>query len=207
MSTASLSPRRPPRPGSPRSLPGCPPTVGRCRAIQRAADPPRPLSAPVASPAPTASLIVAIATLAWTIYNDQRTRTPDPPPSSIARQVRITLRDQDTILPRAHHQSGRHRDHPPGQWTAPVAGPGPPGAPARDSWRDRRSPRRSRAVARSVSHSRLSGAVRRWSPARLRGVRGRRRAAGKCRSADSGKRVCEPQKISGSYSTCPIVAC
>ncbi len=44
---------------------------------------------------------MAIATLAWTIYNDHRTRTrtPDPPPSSIARQVRITLRDQDTTLP------------------------------------------------------------------------------------------------------------
>jgi hypothetical protein len=50
-------------------------------------------------PVSLASLIVAIATLAWTIYNDQRTRTPDPPPSSIARQVRITLRDQDTTLP------------------------------------------------------------------------------------------------------------
>jgi hypothetical protein len=42
---------------------------------------------------------VAIATLAWTIYNDQRTHTPNPPPESIARQVRITLRDQDTSLP------------------------------------------------------------------------------------------------------------
>jgi hypothetical protein len=42
---------------------------------------------------------VAIATLAWTIYNDQRKHTPDPPPSSIARQVRIPLRDQDTTLP------------------------------------------------------------------------------------------------------------
>ena len=50
-------------------------------------------------PVSLASLIVAIATLAWTIYNDQRNRTPDPPPSSIARQVRITLRDQDTPLP------------------------------------------------------------------------------------------------------------
>ena len=50
-------------------------------------------------PVSLASLIVAIATLAWTIYNDQRTRTPDPPPGSIARQVRITLRDQDTPLP------------------------------------------------------------------------------------------------------------
>jgi hypothetical protein len=52
-----------------------------------------------ADPTAVASLIVAIATLAWTIYNDQRTRTPDPPPNSIARQVRITLRDQGTPLP------------------------------------------------------------------------------------------------------------
>src|SRR6516165_9637861 len=49
-------------------------------------------------PVSLAGLIVAIATLAWTIYNDQRTRTPDPPPDSVARQVRITLRDQDTPL-------------------------------------------------------------------------------------------------------------
>ncbi len=46
-----------------------------------------------------ATLIVSIATLAWTIYNDQRNHTPDPPPDSIARQIRITLRDQDTPLP------------------------------------------------------------------------------------------------------------
>jgi hypothetical protein len=50
-------------------------------------------------PVSVASLIVAIATLAWTIYNDQRKRTPDPSPSSIARQVRIILREQDTTLP------------------------------------------------------------------------------------------------------------
>ena len=50
-------------------------------------------------PVSLASLIVSIATLAWTIYNDQRNRTPDSPPSSIARQIRITLRDQDTTLP------------------------------------------------------------------------------------------------------------
>jgi hypothetical protein len=67
-------------------------------------------------PVSLASLIVAIATLAWTIYNDQRKHIPDPPSSSIARQVRITLRDQDTPFAprhRAHHRSGRHRDHPP----------------------------------------------------------------------------------------------
>jgi hypothetical protein len=42
---------------------------------------------------------VSIATLAWTIYNDQRAHTPDPPAATIARQVRITLREQDTPVP------------------------------------------------------------------------------------------------------------
>ncbi len=50
-------------------------------------------------PVSLASLIVSIATLAWTIYNDQRDHTPEPPPATIARQIRITLRDQDTPLP------------------------------------------------------------------------------------------------------------
>ena len=50
-------------------------------------------------PVSLAGLIVAIATLAWTIYNDHRDHTPDPPPEVIARQVRITLREQDTIMP------------------------------------------------------------------------------------------------------------
>jgi len=50
-------------------------------------------------PVSLASLIVAIATLAWTIYNDQRTRTPSPPPDAISRQIRIILREQDTALP------------------------------------------------------------------------------------------------------------
>ena len=42
---------------------------------------------------------MATATLAWTIYNDRRKQTPYPPSDWIARQVRITLRDQDTTLP------------------------------------------------------------------------------------------------------------
>jgi hypothetical protein len=51
-------------------------------------------------PISLASLIVSIAGLAWTIYNDRRSRTLEPPPpDSIARQVRITLRDQDLSLP------------------------------------------------------------------------------------------------------------
>jgi hypothetical protein len=51
-------------------------------------------------PVSLASLIVAIATLAWTIYNDRRKQDPGlPPADAIARQVRITLREQDTVLP------------------------------------------------------------------------------------------------------------
>jgi hypothetical protein len=46
-----------------------------------------------------ASLIVAIATLAWTIYQDKHEHKPDLQPDYIARQVRITLCDQDTALP------------------------------------------------------------------------------------------------------------
>ncbi len=56
------------------------------------------------------TLIVSVATLAWTIYNDQRNRmkeqltepnhaAQEPEAESIARQVRITLREQDTALP------------------------------------------------------------------------------------------------------------
>ena len=47
------------------------------------------------------SLIVSVAALAWTIYNDQRNRSHErqPEADSIARQVRITLREQDAALP------------------------------------------------------------------------------------------------------------
>jgi len=67
---------------------------------------------------------------------------------------------------------------PPGQ-PAPVARPRSrtAGGTAR---RDRRHPRRPRAMAQLVSHSRLPGAVDRCSRDR---VRGRQRAAGECRSA------------------------
>lgn len=56
-------------------------------------------------PVSLAGLIVSIATLAWSIFNDQRTRhdqhdhAPEPQPDVIARQVRITLRDADIQLP------------------------------------------------------------------------------------------------------------
>jgi hypothetical protein len=53
------------------------------------------------------SLIVSVATLAWTVYNDLRGRAQgqeskpelEPQAEFIAREVRITLRDQDTVLP------------------------------------------------------------------------------------------------------------
>jgi hypothetical protein len=47
------------------------------------------------------SLIVSAATLAWTIYINLRDRAhgQEPEADSIARQIRITLREQDTALP------------------------------------------------------------------------------------------------------------
>jgi hypothetical protein len=50
-------------------------------------------------PVSVAILIVAVATLAWTIYNDLREHTPEPQSETIARQIRITLQDQDVDLP------------------------------------------------------------------------------------------------------------
>ena len=50
-------------------------------------------------PVSLASLIVAIATLAWTIYNDQRKHTPNPPADSIERELSITIREQEIVLP------------------------------------------------------------------------------------------------------------
>jgi hypothetical protein len=46
-----------------------------------------------------ASLIVSIAQLAWSIFSDQRKHTAEPSADSIARQVRIALREQDTPVP------------------------------------------------------------------------------------------------------------
>lgn len=46
-----------------------------------------------------ASLIVAIAQLAWSIYSDRREHTSEPEPEFIIRQVRFRLRAQDTPVP------------------------------------------------------------------------------------------------------------
>jgi len=50
-------------------------------------------------PVSLGTLIVAIATLAWTIYTDKRKTAPDPPPGAVARQVRIELRQQGGTSP------------------------------------------------------------------------------------------------------------
>jgi len=55
-------------------------------------------------PVSLGTLIVAIATLAWTIYTDQRKHTPTPRPETVARQVRIQLRQQGQTSP---HDTGQ----------------------------------------------------------------------------------------------------
>jgi hypothetical protein len=45
-------------------------------------------------PVALASLIVAIASLAWTVYTDLKKRTAQPPAEVIARTVRVSRRDQ-----------------------------------------------------------------------------------------------------------------
>ena len=45
-------------------------------------------------PVALASLIVAIASLAWTVYTDLRKRTAKPSAEVVARTVRVTRRDQ-----------------------------------------------------------------------------------------------------------------
>jgi hypothetical protein len=50
-------------------------------------------------PVSVGTLIVAIATLAWTVYTDLRNKTPEPAPEVVARQVRVQLRDQGGALP------------------------------------------------------------------------------------------------------------
>ncbi len=47
-----------------------------------------------ADPVALASLIVAIASLAWTVYTDLKKRTAKPSPEVVTRTVRVGLRDQ-----------------------------------------------------------------------------------------------------------------
>jgi hypothetical protein len=45
------------------------------------------------------ALIVAVADLAWTIYTDLKTKTPQPSPHVIARRIRIELNNPAPIEP------------------------------------------------------------------------------------------------------------
>jgi hypothetical protein len=50
-------------------------------------------------PVSMGSLIVAIASLAWTIYKDLRKRTAHPSPDVVARTVRVRLQDDGQAAP------------------------------------------------------------------------------------------------------------
>ncbi len=45
------------------------------------------------------SLIVSVATLAWTVYTDLRNKTPAPSPAIVARTIRVDLRDNGVLDP------------------------------------------------------------------------------------------------------------
>ncbi|MBB5874579.1 hypothetical protein F4553_008013 [Allocatelliglobosispora scoriae] len=63
---------------------------------QRTATAPTP-PARYTDPVAIASLIVAIATVAWTVYNDLRKETPRPPIATITRTIRLQLDETHTI--------------------------------------------------------------------------------------------------------------
>ena len=50
-------------------------------------------------PVSLGALIVAAATLGWTVYRDLRQRTPNPAPDLVARTVRVELRESDATDP------------------------------------------------------------------------------------------------------------
>ena len=50
-------------------------------------------------PVSVSSLIVSIATLAWSIYSDLKKRTPKAPPDAIARTLRVELANRGGSTP------------------------------------------------------------------------------------------------------------
>jgi hypothetical protein len=50
-------------------------------------------------PASLASLIVSVATLAWTVFQDLKKKTPSPAPTVIARAVRVQVRASSELAP------------------------------------------------------------------------------------------------------------
>jgi hypothetical protein len=50
-------------------------------------------------PVSLGGLIVSMATLAWTVFNDLRNKTTKPPPEVIARRVSVELETHDSVTP------------------------------------------------------------------------------------------------------------
>jgi hypothetical protein len=55
-------------------------------------------------PVSLGSLIVSIASLAWTIYISMKKKTPNPAPDVLARAVRVELRTRDNNATESHDQ-------------------------------------------------------------------------------------------------------
>jgi hypothetical protein len=72
--------------------------VAEVEAVLAARDPAAPPSQYV-DPVALASLIVTVASSAWTVYNDLRKRTSRPEPAVVARAVRVKLRDDGQAAP------------------------------------------------------------------------------------------------------------
>ncbi len=49
-------------------------------------------------PVSIGALIVSIATLAWNIYNDLKTKTPNPTPDTVTRMARVELRNRSETV-------------------------------------------------------------------------------------------------------------
>ena len=114
-----------------------------------------------------ASLIVSIAQLAQAILSDRRTRSAETSPDSIARQVRIRLREREIPVPAGTDRitdvvvteiirlSGDHGQPGSGQLPSPAGG-------------RQRTPGKGHAgppaVSQFVSHSPPSATVHRWPP-------------------------------------------
>jgi hypothetical protein len=50
-------------------------------------------------PVSVAGLIVSVAALAWTVYQDLRAKTPEPSPAVVARTIRVQLKDTGELDP------------------------------------------------------------------------------------------------------------
>ncbi len=75
-------------------LPGDVETILRAREDDRAPD-------QYVDPISLAGLIVSVASFAWTVYRDLRTKTDAPARDAVERRVRVQVRESDLDAPRA----------------------------------------------------------------------------------------------------------